>query len=168
MGASQRRDGGLTAEVLLLRRRDEADARSALQAAQDALQQTQERAALAKRRLMERQARAAREQASFEALVGDVPAGALQQQAQRLRHAQQDVEQIERACVAAELAVVQGRQAVDECRQTFLTRRAQREAAELFAEQERAAQRRLRANRTRVIEEEARERFASAKRRGQP
>lgn len=138
---------------------------AALQASQQAWQQALERVARAKRARADQQSQASREDAALAALRGDIAAGTLQQQVQRLRHAQERVAHADAERVEAELHLTHCLQAVESARQTFLARRAQREAAELFAEQARAAQRRMRASRTRVVEEEARERFASAKRR---
>ena len=167
MAAAVRRDQGLTAEVLRLRQRDESEAQAALAAAQQALSEASAACDAARQVAQQAQQRAQAAEQAFAGLQGSIAASALHEHAQRLRAVQQQRETRERARVRAEATLAQCRDALEACRQLFLQRRGLREAAELHAEQQRALSRRVRATRLRVIEEEARERFASAKRRGE-
>ena len=167
MAAPVRRDQGLTAEVLRLRQRDESEAQAALAAAQQALSEASAACDAAKQAAQRAQQWAQAAEQAFAGLQGSIAAAALQDHALRLRAAQQQRDTSERARVRAEATLAQCRHQLEACRQLFLQRRGLREAAELHAEQQRAAARRVRATRLRVIEEEARERFASAKRRGE-
>ncbi len=165
MAAPPRRDESLTAEVLSLRRRDESEALAALQEAQAALSLAIENAEAARALAVRDHDRMQHEERAFAGLSGSLSAASLQAQAERLRQAQIAATRSERARAHAEQSVTQCREELEARRSAFLLRRGQREAAELFAEQQRAILRRARATRLRVLEEEARERFASGKRK---
>ena len=167
MAVPPRRDESLTAEVLLRRRRDEADALAALQAAQGALAARAQQAEVAHEAEQRARKRAQDEERAFSTLQGSLSAAVLHAFAQRLRQAQLLCERSARAVAQADHAVAACLDEIQAQRQIFLQRRALREAAELFAAQQRTAKRRARAAQTRALEEEARERFASSKRRGQ-
>lgn len=167
MAAPPRRDESLSAEVLLRRRRDEADALAALQAAQAALAPRVQQAEVAHEAEQRARRRAQDEEQAFAALQGTLSAAMLHAFAQRLRHAQLFCDRSALSAAQADQAVATCLDEIQALRQIFMQRRALREAAELFAAQQRTAKRRARATQTRVLEEEARERFASSKRRGQ-
>lgn len=163
MATGSDRDEALTAEVLRLRRRDEAAALSGLQASRRQLE-----SALARLRQAESHAAhciqaAAQSEGSFAALSGLQLAGELHAVAQELRHKQDERERAGARLASAQAELERCREAVTLANQTFLQRRGQREAAELFAAQQADARRRLRGSRTRILEEEARDRFASGK-----
>jgi hypothetical protein len=163
MAAGASRDHALTSEVLRLRRRDEAEALAILQVARRDLEQAirgVDRAGAQKQARAEAVATAER---AFAELRGSVAAGWLQQTAEDLRQRTDDHERAAASLGQAQAELARCHEALQRANQDFLQRRGQREAAELFAAQQASAARRLRANRMRVVEEEARDRFASAK-----
>lgn len=159
------RDADLTAEVLRLRQREESEALAALKDARQALERALTRLQDAEAEQARcQQAESTAEQA-FLVLRGELLAGVLRTAADQLRQRQEQRQRAALAVQQAQAELERGQQALDAAHQGFLQRRGQREAAELFATREQAAKRRQRMSRMRGIEEEARDRFASAKQR---
>lgn len=163
MAVGSGRDQALTSEVLRLRKRDEVAALAALQAARAALEDAQSQLHQAEAQAQQRSEAAIAAEQAFAELRGTYSARSLQEAAEDLRQRQRARDRAATALSAARSRLDECREELERANQSCLARRGQREAAELFAAQREGAARRLRASRMRGIEEEARDRFASAK-----
>jgi hypothetical protein len=161
----------ITALVLSLRRQAEAEVQAQLRVLAAQIERARRRLAAAQRQheqAQSEQARLVAVAARQGSAAHPVAARALLGQSERLLAQRRVVDGHSREIDqrAAELQALGQREA--ELQAALRLALGRREAAELHEEQERREQRRTRAQRQRVIEEEARDRFLSAQRQGKP
>ena len=157
--------GALAAEVLLMRQREEATAYRALQGLRTqleavALQVTRAAQAVAAAEHVLHTARAA-----LTDIRGGISAGLLRQFAEQVRRAEAQLQAQRTQADTTQQTFDRLRAQIDDSRRGWLLLRARRKAAELHRKQQQAQHRRLRAQIDRGLENEARDRFASAQRK---
>lgn len=166
--SSGRADSGPTAQVLSLRRRAEVEAQAAMRQARSQLEQARLRLEQLRLRLLDCEQALLTARAGARQLhthMGSLPAADLQRQAEALRGRAEAVRQGQAAVLQCESEAAACLHKLEARRADWLQCIARREAAELHETLERRDQRRMRAQRERSHEDEARDRFAIARSR---
>lgn len=148
-----------TTQILSLRRLAEAEAQAAMRAARGELELTQRQVEYTRRRLLE--AEAARTRArTLQGRQQTCPAVELWRQSAELARRGQSIEALRGELKRLEAELTSRGRKLEQQRSQLLSCVARREAAELHEALERREQKRLRSQRERAHDDEARDRFA--------